>query len=84
MRQAIRARHYSKRTEKTYVRWIKRFIFFHGKGHPLEMGETEVNQFLRTSQSTRKSAPLPRTRRLARFDRRGNRGCVRIEFAARG
>lgn len=46
VRQAIRARHYSKRTEKTYVDWIKRFIFFHGKRHPLEMGEAEINQFL--------------------------------------
>ena len=46
VRQAIRARHYSKRTEKTYVDWIKRFILFHGKCHPLEMGEPEINQFL--------------------------------------
>jgi integron integrase len=46
VRHAIRARHYSKRTEKTYVDWIKRFIFFHGKRHPLEMGEPEINQFL--------------------------------------
>jgi integron integrase len=46
VRQAIRARHYSKRTEKTYVDWIKRFIFFHGKRHPMEMGEPEINQFL--------------------------------------
>jgi integron integrase len=46
VRQATRARHYSKRTEKTYVDWIKRFIYFHGKRHPLEMGEHEINQFL--------------------------------------
>jgi site-specific recombinase XerD len=46
VRQAIRARHYSKRTEKTYVGWTKRFIYFHGKRHPLEMGESEINQFL--------------------------------------
>jgi len=46
VRQAIRARHYSKRTENTYGEWIKRFIFFHGKRHPLEMGEPEINQFL--------------------------------------
>jgi integron integrase len=46
VRQAIRARHYSKRTEKTYADWIKRFIFFHAKRHPLEMGEPEINQFL--------------------------------------
>jgi hypothetical protein len=46
VRQAIRARHYSKRTEKTYVDWIKRFIYFHGKRHPLQMGEPEINRFL--------------------------------------
>jgi integron integrase len=46
VRQAVRARHYSKRTERTYVDWIKRFILFHGKRHPLEMGEPEINQFL--------------------------------------
>ncbi len=46
VRQAIRARHYSRRTERTYADWIKRFILFHGKRHPLEMGEPEINQFL--------------------------------------
>lgn len=46
VRQAIRARHYSCRTEDAYVGWIKRFIFFHNKRHPLEMAEPEVNQFL--------------------------------------
>jgi integron integrase len=46
VRQAIRARHYSKRIEKTYADRIKRFIFFHAKRHPLEMGEPEINQFL--------------------------------------
>ena len=46
VRQAIRARHYSPSTEQAYAAWIRRFIFFHGKRHPLEMGEMEVNQFL--------------------------------------
>src|SRR5688572_30786720 len=46
VRQAIRARHYSYMTEKTYVGWIKRFIFFHDKRHPDEMGEPEVARFL--------------------------------------
>ena len=39
-------RHYSVRTEEAYVGWIKRFIFFHGKRHPLEMGQQEITQFL--------------------------------------
>jgi integron integrase len=46
VRQAIRARHYSSRTEKAYVAWIKRFIFFHQKRHPAELGEKEVTAFL--------------------------------------
>ena len=42
----IRVRHYSRRTEETYLHWIKRYIFFHKKRHPQEMGEREVAQFL--------------------------------------
>ena len=41
-------RHYSIRTEETYVSWIKRVILFHGKRHPLEMGEDEITRFLST------------------------------------
>jgi integron integrase len=46
VRQAIRTRHYSFRTEKAYVSWIKRFIFFNLKRHPDELGEKEVTSFL--------------------------------------
>jgi len=46
VRQTVRALHYSIRTEETYVHWIKRFILFHGKRHPREMGEFEVAAFL--------------------------------------
>src|SRR5712692_5104632 len=46
VRLAIRTRHYSYMTEKAYVGWIKRFIFFHNKRHPVEMGEGKVAQFL--------------------------------------
>jgi integron integrase len=46
VREAIRLKHYSNRTEKTYVDWIKRFILFHGKRHPRSMGAEEVSQFL--------------------------------------
>jgi integron integrase len=59
----MRTRHYSKRTEQTYIQWIRRFIFFHKKRHPVEMGEAEVNQFLtylavkeRVSASTQNQA----------------------------
>ena len=47
VRGAIATRHYSRRTERAYVGWIKRFIFFfHAKRHPQEMGAAEVTQFL--------------------------------------
>jgi hypothetical protein len=46
MRAVLRTRHYSIRTEDTYVQWVKRFIFFHGKRHPSEMGSGEINEYL--------------------------------------
>src|SRR3989441_9192231 len=46
VRDAIRARHYSRRTEKAYVGWIKRYIFFHAKRHPADRGAPEVARFL--------------------------------------
>jgi integron integrase len=42
----MRRKHYSIRTEQTYIDWIRRFILFHGKRHPLEMREQEVTAFL--------------------------------------
>jgi integron integrase len=63
VRMTIRSRHYSRRTEKSYVGWIKRFILFHGKRHPREMGEGEITSFLshlatkkRVSASTQNQA----------------------------
>ena len=44
--QCIRIKGYSIRTEKSYVSWIKRFILFHGKRHPQEMGKPEIEAFL--------------------------------------
>jgi integron integrase len=46
VRRSIRLRHYSRRTEKAYVGWIKRFVFFNGTRHPDTMGEREVMLFL--------------------------------------
>lgn len=46
MRQALRSRHYSRRTEDSYCTWVKRFILFHKVRHPGEMGEKEINEFL--------------------------------------
>lgn len=46
VREAIRVRHYSRRTEDAYLGWIRRYILFHDKRHPAEMGPAEVGQFL--------------------------------------
>ena len=46
LREAIRVRHYSLRTEEAYRQWVRRFILFHGKRHPESMGEPEVSAFL--------------------------------------
>lgn len=46
VRRAIRARHYSRRTEEAYVHWIRRYILFHGKRHPRELGASHVSAFL--------------------------------------
>lgn len=46
VREAIRLRHYSIRTEKAYVQWVVRFLRFHCLRHPLEMGAREVTQYL--------------------------------------
>ena len=54
VRAAIRARHYSRRTEEAYVYWIRRYIFFHGKRHPIELGADHITAFL-TSLATEES-----------------------------
>ncbi|MEJ2629482.1 MAG: phage integrase N-terminal SAM-like domain-containing protein, partial [bacterium] len=63
VRQSLRTRHYSYRTEKSYINWIKQYIFFYDKKHPKDMGEEEINKFLthlavkrRVSSSTQNQA----------------------------
>lgn len=46
VRDRIRLKHFSIRTEQAYTAWIRRFILFNGKRHPAEMGEREVTEFL--------------------------------------
>ncbi|MEM9090952.1 MAG: integron integrase [Cyanobacteria bacterium P01_F01_bin.53] len=46
VREAIRVKHYSYRTEETYVQWIRRYILFHDKRHPKDMGVPEIEEFL--------------------------------------
>jgi hypothetical protein len=49
LREALRSRHYSGRTEQAYCLWVKRFITFHHLRHPAEMAEAEINAFLTPS-----------------------------------
>jgi integron integrase len=63
VRQAIRTKHYSRRTEEAYVHWIKRYIVFHRKVHPASLGAADVSAFLswlavdrRVSASTQNQA----------------------------
>jgi len=46
VRDKIRLKHYSIRTEESYLSWIRRFILFHDKKHPKDMGKNEIEQFL--------------------------------------
>ena len=63
LREAIRLRHYSRRTEQAYAWWVRRFIRFCGLRHPRELGQADVTQFLsslaidgRVSASTQNQA----------------------------
>lgn len=65
VRAAIRARHYSKRTEASYVHWIKRYIYFHDKRHPEEMAAAEVTAFLTSLAVERNVAAATQNQALA-------------------
>ncbi len=64
VRNAIRVRHYSIRTEQSYVDWIRRFILFHGKRHPNELGEADVGRFLTWLAVERNVAPSTQNQAL--------------------
>ncbi len=65
VRHALRVRHMSPRTEKAYVDWIRRYIFFHGVQHPAEMGETEIVHFLTHLAVQRKVSASTQNQALA-------------------
>jgi integron integrase len=64
-RDAIRLRHYSIRTEESYLRWMKQFILFHNKRHPAQMGEPEVTAFLSHLAVDRKVSSSTQNQALA-------------------
>jgi integron integrase len=65
VRETIRRRHYSHRTEETYVHWIRRFIFFSGRRHPKDLGATEVTAFLNHLASEREVAAATQNQALS-------------------
>ena len=65
VRVALRTLHYSVRTEKAYVGWIRRFIIFHGKRHPETMGELEIGAFLSSLATEAKVAASTQNQALA-------------------
>lgn len=65
VRVALRTRHYSPRTEKAYVGWIRRFIIFHGKRHPETMGALEIEAFLSSLATEARVAASTQNQALA-------------------
>jgi len=57
VRDKIRFKHYSIKTEQSYSSWIKQYILFHNKRHPLEMGKNEIEQFLTHLAINKKVSP---------------------------
>lgn len=65
VRAEIRKRHYSLSTEKTYVQWSRRYILYHGKRHPTDMGAPEVEEFLSHLATTKHVAASTQNQALA-------------------
>jgi len=65
VRDKIRKKHYSVRTEQAYVEWIRRFIIFHGKRRLKDMGEKEISQYLSHLASELKVATSTRNQPLS-------------------
>jgi len=65
VRDVIRRKHYSIRTEHAYLDWIKRFIIYHNKRHPAEMAEEEVARFLTHLARDRDVAPSTQNQALS-------------------
>lgn len=63
-RNSLRQRNYSYRTEKSYVNWMKRYILFHNKQHPRELGEPEIEEFLTHLAVKKKVAPSTQNQAL--------------------
>jgi len=65
LREAIRIRHFSARTEEAYAGWVRRYIMFHGMRHPEQMGEAEIRDFLSDLAIRRRVAASTQNQALA-------------------
>ena len=65
MRDMLRTRHYSPRTEETYVGWIRRYIHFHDRRHPGDLGEREITGFLNALATERQVSASTQNQALA-------------------
>jgi len=65
VRAILRARHYSRRTEESYVAWIRRYIHFHGRRHPADLGEPELTRFLSALATERQVSASTQNQALA-------------------
>ncbi len=67
VREHIRARHFSRKTDKSYTHWISRFVHFHHKKHPRDMGALEVEAFLTDLAVNGKVSAATQTQVLSAF-----------------
>jgi len=65
MRRVMKTQHYALRTEETYVNWVRRFILFHNKRHPNQMGTAEIEQFLTHLAVARQVSPSTQNQALS-------------------
>src|SRR3990167_3917540 len=65
LRDKIRLKHYSYKTEQTYTHWVKRFILFNGKRHPKDMGYSEIEAFLLSLAKSNRSGGTQNQARAA-------------------
>ena len=65
VRDKVRFKHYSLSTERTYVHWIKHYILFHNKRHPVEMGKEEIEEFLTYLAVKKKVSPTTQNQAFA-------------------
>ncbi len=65
VRDKICFKHYSLSTEKTYVHWIKHYILFHNKKHPVEMGKNEIEEYLTFLATNKKVSPTTQNQAFA-------------------